>query len=264
MVPRARQVPAAQNENLQGDERSTIASPCGGNISLFQQPTGDWAAEQKAIGSAITATGYFDNDWHKMTLHVACLTQNSTNTTLQFKTYTPHGICEALDDSAANNHGLVQHCGGPAPGRFVVTGLLSEVDTPGEYIYKEGQLFIFPPPDPDGDGVWSAQELASPAAKLGEWGGPGLISFRGSSWATLRDVTVSGVGGGSIVGISGGQHVTLGGCKFCNSAGTGISLSGVNHTIIGNDLLDIGGKHCSSDPARAMFWVTSTRSCRTI
>ena len=72
-----------------GDDKSTIASPCGGNISIAEQPAGDWAAEMAAGPGfgAVTVTGYLANDWEQLTLTVARVQQNTTNTTIQFKEY---------------------------------------------------------------------------------------------------------------------------------------------------------------------------------
>ena len=88
------------------------------------------------------------NDWKDESHKVARVTQNSTNTTIQFAEYSSYGICLALE----GEHGLVNHCGGSAPGRLVVTGLLSEVDTPGEWWYDSHakNLYIYPPPDVKG------------------------------------------------------------------------------------------------------------------
>lgn len=49
-----------------GDNKSTIASPCGGNISLAQQPTGNWVAEMAAGAGfgALTVVGYLANVSH--------------------------------------------------------------------------------------------------------------------------------------------------------------------------------------------------------
>ena len=91
------------------------------------------------------------------------------------------------------------------------------------------------------------QRGALAKARLGHWSGPGLISIEGSSHVTLRDVTVSGVGGGSIASISGGEHNTIGGCTLRNSAGTGASMSGGHHNaIIGNDIYDLAQTHIAT------------------
>jgi hypothetical protein len=191
-----------------GDNKSTIAHPCGGNISLAEQPTGDWRAEMAAGPGfgAVKVTGYLANDWERLTLTVARVEQSKTNTSLQFAEYTPYGICEAME---GGHKSLVNHCGGPAPGRFTVAGFLSEVNVPGEWFYDHAahQLYIYPPYPADG-GHWSPAALKT--VRFGHWQGPGLISTASSSYLTLRDVTISGVGGGTVVALS-GDHNTVGG-----------------------------------------------------
>ena len=228
-----------------GDNKSTLAHPCGANISLAEQPTGDWTAEMAAGPGfgALTVQGYLANDWFDETHRVARVEQNATNTSLQFASYSAYGICEAMEGGTGV---LLDHCGGPAPGRFTVSGLLSEVDTEGEFWFDTAahKLYIFPPA-PSGGGSWTPAALAK--ARLGHWSGPGLISIEGSSHVTLRDVTVSGVGDSSIASISGGEHNTIGGCTLRNSAGTGASMSGGHHNaIIGNDIYDLAQTHIAT------------------
>jgi hypothetical protein len=176
-----------------GDNKSTIASPCGANISIAEQPTGDWEAEMAAGPGfgAVTVVGYLANDWEQLTLTVARVQQNATNTTIQFHEYTPYGVCEAMEGGMKS---LVNHCGGAAPGRFTVSGLLSEVDVPGEWWYDSSakQLYIYPPaaPSDGGSSSWSPAQLKE--VRLGHWEGPGLMNIESSSHVTLRDVTVSG------------------------------------------------------------------------
>jgi hypothetical protein len=54
-------------------------------------------------------------------------------------------------------------------------------------------------------------------------------------------MTLTGVGSGTIVGISGGDHNIVGGCTLRNSVGTAVSVGGGHHnTVIGNDIYDVG------------------------
>eukprot|EP01051_Picozoa_sp_SAG22_P008107 SAG22_NODE_600_length_8677_cov_18.222429_5_plen_687_part_00 len=220
-----------------GDKKSTIVHPCGGNVSIVEQPTGDWVAEMAAGPGfgAIKVAGYLANDWERLTLTVARVEQSATNTSLQFAEYTPYGICEAME---GGHKSLVNHCGGAAPGRFTVTGFLSEVDVAGEWWYDSAahQLYILPP-DPADGGSWSPATLA--AVRFGHWQGPGLISMgSNSSHVTLRDVTISGVGGGTMVALA-GSHNTVGGCTLKNSAGIAVSIGGTDNRMVGNDVYDI-------------------------
>lgn len=166
----------------QGDNKSTSAAPCGANISLLQQPTGDWQAEISAgpgFGH-LTLSGYLAADWYHERHTIARVDQNSTNTSLQFASYSRYGVCEEMPPPAppppkcpsrapAQRKKCIEcigdcrsqcaakgccfsdavltsrcydrpppppapksGCAGSAPGRFVVNGLLSEVDSPGK------------------------------------------------------------------------------------------------------------------------------------
>ena len=57
----------------QGSDVSTAARPCGANISLLEQPGGDWAAELEAgpgFGDLVL-NGYLAADWYAETHHIA-------------------------------------------------------------------------------------------------------------------------------------------------------------------------------------------------
>ena len=144
------------------------------------------------------------------------------------------GILESLENTNA------------APGRFTVTGLLSEVDTPGEWWYNSAThlLYVYPLPtqtslatvvarkldqapgldDSDSSMVDKKPDVGLKYVRLGYWDGPGLISILNSSWVTLRDISVSG-SIGTAVSISGGHNNTVGGSTFKNCAG-GVSIAG--------------------------------------
>ena len=211
-----------------GSEKSTSTSPCGGNISLAEQPGGDWAAELVAgpgFGS-ISVTGYFAADWYSESHHVAKVVRTPTNTSLQFASYSRYGLCEALEDVEGG-------CAGSAPGRFTVSGLLSEVDAPGEFFYNAvtRTLYVYPPSDAAIDNFDQVD--------LGYRDGPGLISMANASWVTVKGLSVTG-STGVAVSITGGEHNTVGGCTLSQSAG-GVSLNGGHHNrVVGNDIYDVG------------------------
>ena len=58
--------------------------------------------------------------------------------------------------------------------------------------------------DDGDDEEWSSEELA--AVQFGQWGGPGLISLEDTSYVTVRDMVVAGVGKGGIVSGAGYKH----------------------------------------------------------
>ena len=123
-----------------------------------------------------------------------------------------------------------------APGRFTVSGLLSEVDSPGETWYDAvAKILYVYPPSTTTNAEWDSESLA--AVRFGQWGGPGLISLEGTSYVTVRDMVVSGVGKGGIVSITGGDHNVIGGCTFKNSNAVAVSVTGGKlNKIIGDDI----------------------------
>jgi hypothetical protein len=200
-----------------GDQKSTAAAPCGANISIAgdadgKLPTGDWAAELAAgpgFGGA-TISGYFAADWYQESHRLAAVATNAGDLSVQMVDTSRYGFSESL----ANKN--------TAPGRFTVSGLLSEVDSPGE-IWYDGTakiLYVYPPSktttlgamgddaaaagDDGDDEEWSSEELA--AVQFGQWGGPGLISLEDTSYVTVRDMVVAGVGKGGIVSGAGYKH----------------------------------------------------------
>eukprot|EP01043_Picozoa_sp_COSAG02_P051134 COSAG02_NODE_5346_length_4413_cov_3.874594_3_plen_315_part_00 len=70
-----------------GSEKSTHDYPCGANVSLAEQPTGDWVAEMQAgpgFGEHVTMQGYLNYDWDLLTHTIVRVVQNETNTSVQF------------------------------------------------------------------------------------------------------------------------------------------------------------------------------------
>lgn len=155
------------------------------------------------------------------------MVQTKTNTSLQFASYSRYGICEALERDGSG-------CAGSAPGRFTVSGLLSEVDTPGEFFWQSVERILYIYPFPADTGTKQKDDI-----RVGFWSGPGLLSMVDSKWVTLRDVTVTSSAGTALT-VSGGEFNTVGGCTI-KSSGGGIDLSGgYNNKIIGNDIYDVG------------------------
>lgn len=214
--------------------KSTAAAPCGANVSIAGDasnvlPKGNWVAELAAGPGfgGVTASGYFAYDWYHESHPIAAVEQSATALSMQFADSSRYGAIESLTNKNA------------APGRFTVHGLLSELDTGGEYWYNSAtrQLFVYPPAESP-DSVWD--ELGT--VKFGEWGGPSLISLSNTKYVTVSHMTVSGVGAGTIVSMSGGDHNTIGGMTLKNSNANAVSMAGGKHNrIIGCDIYDVGG-----------------------
>jgi hypothetical protein len=220
-----------------GNQRSTSAKPCGANFSLSVAPLGDWERELLAGpgfgGKQVTLEGYLGADWFHETHSIVRVERNdSGSTTVQLGESSHYGVCEAVD-------GLGPNCAagdkGGAPGRFHVGGLLSNVDSAGEYFYDRVArvLYMIPPSDVQGE--------------LGFWAGPGLITVTNSSFVTVRDITVTGSAStDGAVAVVGGENNTIGGCKV-QSCASGIRLGGGHRNqAVGNDVYDVTGFHIST------------------
>jgi hypothetical protein len=228
----------AQGRTKGPPPHSSISQPIGANITLFgdatgTQPTGDWAAELAAGFDGGRIQGYFFADWYRQTQSIARAELVGGNMTLKLQQYSRYGYCEQMKQPPP------QPCAGSAPGRFVASGLLSEVTQPGEYHYDKGSqtVFIFPPIG------------ASKSENLGIWAGPAAIQLEGTSFVTVRDFEIRGVAqhqAEAAVVIMGGDHNTVGGCTIHSSTRAGVALSGGrSNRFVGNDVYDVG-VHVSS------------------
>eukprot|EP00035_Acanthoeca_spectabilis_P008349 m.152458 g.152458 ORF g.152458 m.152458 type:complete len:932 (+) comp14323_c0_seq3:85-2880(+) len=221
-----------------GGQRSSPAKPCGANFSLAVPPTGDWERELTAGpgfgGSQAVVDGYLGADWFHESHPIAKVSRDTARntTTLQLGDSSHYGICEAIDGLGPNCSGGDS---GGAPGRFVVRGFLSNVDTPGEYFYDRASrvLYLIPP--------------ESPRGSLGFWAGPGLITLTNASWVTVRDFVVTGTAAtGGAIAVVGGENNTVGGCTV-QSCASGIGVAGGHrHRVLGNDVYDVTGFHVAT------------------
>eukprot|EP01043_Picozoa_sp_COSAG02_P036982 COSAG02_NODE_2747_length_8108_cov_3.195405_7_plen_517_part_00 len=223
----------------------TRANPVGANFSVSEQPTGNWQAEMNAgpgFGGAVYVKGYFSADWLNEVHQVASVQQSTTTTTIKVVDSSWYGFLEAIE----GGYEAGGACGGPPcgpPGRFTLSGLLSNVDMPGEWWYDIAAklLYIYPPTeDITGDAGRLSEVLDLATVRFGQWSAGGLLTLQNSSYVTVRDITVSGTGSGTMLQIDGGHHNTVGGCTLRNSAATAVGYSGGHsNRIIGNDIYDV-------------------------
>eukprot|EP01048_Picozoa_sp_COSAG05_P007699 COSAG05_NODE_550_length_8736_cov_153.546254_6_plen_586_part_00 len=224
----------AQGRTKGPPPHSSMADPIGANITLWgdadgTQPMGDWEAELAAGFEGGHIQGYFFADWYRQTQSIARAQRIGANMTLKLQQYSRYGYCEQMEQPPK------QPCAGGAPGRFVASGLLSEVTRPGEYHFDKSSrtLFIFPPsPRP------------AKSERLGIWAGPAAVTLEGTRFVTVRDIEIRGVAqhqAQAAVVISGGDHNTVGGCTIHSSTRAGVALSGGrSNRFVGNDVYDVG------------------------
>ena len=206
-------------------------------FSLAVAPEGDWEHELQAGpgygGQQVQLEGYIGADWFHESHPLAKVVHNgATNTTtVQLADSSHYGVCESLAGLGPNCSGGDK---GGAPGRFRVHGLLSNVDSAGEYFFDTAAriLYVVPPPTVQG--------------ALGFWSGPALISVVNSTFVTVRDITVTGTSDTSSLAIVGGANNTIGGCTV-RSCATGIVVNGGHENmVVGNDVFDTTGFHIST------------------
>jgi hypothetical protein len=102
--------PKPKCQVCEGGAKSTATAPCGANISLAEQPTGNWTAEMAAGPGygGVSISGYMAYDWYHENHHVAKVVQSATDTSLQMASFSRYGFIESLERTST------------APGRFTV------------------------------------------------------------------------------------------------------------------------------------------------
>jgi hypothetical protein len=198
------------------------SDPIGGKFSLAEQPTGDWAKEQNAGPGfgRFSLYGYFANDWYSESHLVARVNQSGTETTLKLLEFSRYGILEAVDKPAT------------APGRFQASGLLCELDSPGEWWYDTAAhlLYVYPiapalnkkrdadATDANANATLTQSRQYLQSVRLGSPDAGTFLSLANATWITLRDVALTG-STSALVTITGGANNTLGGCTLSSSHG---------------------------------------------
>ena len=162
---------------------------------------------------------------------------------MQLADYTRYGVCQQMcpggcpayhDDGEGGrrllNAGSSEHkpgwirgtrrggsCGGSSPGRFITTGLFSEVDSPGEYYYhKQSKTLYFYPPQKFFD---SGADVN--AARIDIWKNRNeFVKLSGSKYVTVRGFTIRGIESKDAIKVTGGSNNVIGGntIKSCGNA----------------------------------------------
>jgi hypothetical protein len=169
--------------------RFSVAEPIGGRFPLRESHEGDWLAEV-AWNRHARLTGYLMYDWYRETLRIAAVDAEGVLT---------------LDGST--RYGVQQIT--PVPRRVFVTGLLGEMDAPGEWFFdrETNRLFVMPP--------------ATEGEALNVWAGPSLVAAKQTAYVAFVDIDITGVADArspAVVTIEGCDHVVLAGCTIRNSS----------------------------------------------
>lgn len=208
----------------------SMEEPIGGKFAIREAPSGDWEAEYRVSRSA-RVTGYLAYDWYRQNHAIARIDDG----VLTLREYSRYGLRDA----------------GEMPRRLVVTGLLCEVDQPGEWAFDSARRTLY---------VWPFEPLNA-ASSLGLWAGPSFAVLREVSYVTIRGFTIMGVADArhkAAVHIVGGSHNTIAGCTLKNSTRTAVCIDGGTHNGIRScDIYDVtahlnmtGGDTKSLTPSR--------------
>ncbi|MDO4582955.1 MAG: right-handed parallel beta-helix repeat-containing protein [Planctomycetia bacterium] len=111
---------------------------------------------------------------------------------------------------------------------FYAFNLLCELDQPGEYyIDRDRGILYFYPPGEVTEGSMVVTTL------------PTLVSMKDVSQVTFRGFTLE-YARGTALAVAGGRENLVAACTIANISGSGISVSGTQHTIFGCHLYHLG------------------------
>ncbi len=194
--------PRDREPDVAEEDRETDP-PRGGAFRFDDERLERWASAE-----GMWMLGYWHFDWAEELLPVA----------------------EVDPDAGTVRLGLPHRYGLRAGGRFYVTGLLEELDSPGEYTIdrKAKKLYLWPPRG-SSDAELSITTLAEP-----------LIHLKGCRYVVIDYLQLSDTRGEAIR-IEGGEGCTVHSCHISRTGTTGISVSGAGHAVRDCELSDIGG-----------------------
>ncbi len=174
----------------------SVEAPIGGRFTLLGKDISAWGNEYSHVKKA-GLTGYLSYDWYRERHAVAFIQDGE----IQLGAYSRYGV-------------ISPH---KVPRRIIVSNLLCELDTPGEFYFDEAEatLYFIPPAS------------LNENSRLSIWGGPGLARFSGAAFVTLEGVVIEGVGSGKAgVLIQDSSRVVLAGCTLRNSSRPAVVIEG--------------------------------------
>lgn len=199
----------------------SLDNPIGGRFTVREKDVSAWTREMQNGGHA-KVTGYLAYDWYRQSHPVASVNDS---------------VVQLANDSRYGVRNVAK-----VPRRFIISNLLCELDSPGEFYFdpKQSVLYFIPGAELTADSILSVD------------GGPGPLRFDGASNVLVEGILVEGVGKGvASIEIASGNNVVLAGCTIRNSSRPGVVITGgkrcglrscdiydvVNHlTLSGGDL----------------------------
>ena len=181
---------------------SSLESPNGGEFTLREAWKGDWERELAAGISAPVVHGYFGADWLPEYSRLARVNA---------------GALKLMSDSRygfGNEEKLMR--------RVYITGLLSELDRPGEWFWDATEKTLYLWPVSTEDNVTLSSDFD-------------LLAIQDAAHVTVRDLVFEGARGG--ITVRGGTSVILAGNDLRNLKGAAIKITGGRfHRVEANDI----------------------------
>ena len=210
---------------------SSRENPIGGEFTLRESWRGDWAGELAAGVSKPEVRGYFYFDWWFERNPIASVQAGKLK--LQSDSRYGFGGKEKL------------------PRRIYVSGLISELDRPGEWFWDTINKDLY---------IWPVADNA-PVSIAGRFD---LFSIKNANHVIIRDLVLE-MGQNGVV-VTGGNQVTVAGCTVRNLSGVGIQINnGLNHQIQSCDLYSLDTPiRIQGTPAAKYKWDNTTRPPRLV
>lgn len=187
-----------------GKQKGTFEEPVGGEFNFREGHRGDWQGEIAARIGSPKAEGFFSQDWFLESNRLAG----------------SDGVKVKLIDPSGYGIGS----GEKLPRRTRLTGLLSELDEPGEWFWDSSKQTLYLWPLNDNDGISVAGSIP-------------IFDIKGADHVRLQGLSFEGAKNAVLV--EGGLDVTVAGCLARNLSGTAFSFTGgKSHRILGCDIHD--------------------------
>ena len=202
----------AQGRTQGNPPKYSMENPIGGIFTVLNKNIAPWEQEFE-IRQKATVAGYLSYDWYKESYKIAAIDKG----TIKLLEYSRYGIA---------NHEKI-------PRRIIVSNLLCELDSPGEFYYEEDahRLFFWP------FGDWSEN------SKLSLWAGVSFAELKGAKNIRFENIVVEGVSQGkAVVNVQGCENIELSGCVVRNCSRPAVVIEGgKNCGIRSCDIYDVPG-----------------------
>lgn len=188
----------------------SMENPIGGVFSVLDKDISAWESEFATIQKA-KVTGYLSNDWYKESHKIASIEDEK----IKLLEYSRYGV--------VNKEKI--------PRRIIVSNLLCELDSEGEFYFDERNSELF---------FWPFGGNAE-NGKLSVWAGISFADLKGVRNIRFENIIIEGVSQGpAVIKIENCENVELAGCTVRNCSIPAVLISGGKHCGIRScDIYDV-------------------------